>query len=441
MSHTHLNFSGLVLRTFAAVVGASPFALAQTYVPIPAPCPIARGAFGSAVDLLDFNGDGSLDIAIGSSGHDAVFIYYGPSFLVWQAIDSTGILPPGVCPAAPTGTLMGASLASRAVDLVAGDELAIGAPGASVGASAGAGVAYLAGGGVGLLTVASASPQTGASMGTSVALGDFDADGRIDLAAGAPETNVSGTCSPVATEGRVHVFRNSFAVETLIDNPRAGQAGACNGWFGVDMATGDTDSDGLDDLFVSSEANPVGAIANAGAIYRYGGAVIGAGGVVTTPLEIVDPVPLSCDPGARFSKSIDVRGSLLIAGAPRKDLPNTCSRVDIGATFAFPGPGFSGSLLPPAGLTALLGFRVVLADRVGSAAADVIGFSLSTNSLLIWDGTALGSAPIVVAGPTGGGAHWVYGVAAGQLIPGGVEEVVLGDPDFSGATGRVMILQ
>ncbi len=422
-------------RAALSIAGAISSVQAQSYVPLPAPCPVAGGGFGGAVETLDFNGDGVLDFAVGSSGQDAVFVYYGPTFAVWQAIVPTGVLAPGVCPTGGAGRGFGASLASRAIDAVAGDELAIGAPLAL----AGAGSAHIVGIGLGIVTLTSAAGQPNANLGTSVALGDFDLDGLVDLAAGAPATSVSGSCVGVTAEGRVHVFRQSFTSELMIDNPRAGQPGACNGWFGVDMVVADSDADGIDDLFVSSEANPIGAYANAGAIYRFGGAVIGAGGVVATPLEIVDPNPLACDPGARFSKSIDVRGGVLIAGAPRKDRLWGCVPADVGGTFAFTGPSFSGVQLTPSAPISLLGFRVVLADRIGDPTADVIGVSLGTYELFIWDGAALLSPPVVIAGPPGGAAHWVTGVAAAQLVAGGKEEVVLGDPDYNGGVGRAVI--
>lgn len=428
---------GFATRALLAIAGALSSVHAQSYVPIPAPCPVAGGGFGGAVEVLDFNGDGVLDFAVGSSGQDAVFVYYGPTFAVWQAIVPTGILAPGVCPTGGAGRGFGASLASRAIDAVAGDELAIGAPDAI----SGAGAAHIVGIGLGVVTLTSAVGQPNAKLGTSVALGDFDLDGLVDLAAGAPATSVSGSCSGMSAEGRVHVFRHSFTTEVLIDNPRAGQPGACNGWFGVDMVVGDSDADGTDDLFVSSEANPIGTHPNAGAIYRYGGVVIGAGGAVTTPLEIVDPNPLTCDPGPRFSKSIDVRGSLLIAGAPRKDRLGSCSPIDIGGTFAFAGPSFSGVQLAPGVLTSLLGYRVVLADLIGDPTSDVIGVSLGTFELFIWDGAALSSPPVVIAGPPGGAAHWVTGVAAAQLVAGGKEEIVLGDPDYNGGIGRAVVLR
>ncbi|HEX8104125.1 MAG TPA: FG-GAP-like repeat-containing protein, partial [Solirubrobacteraceae bacterium] len=115
----------------------------------------------------------------------------------------------------------------------------------------------------------------GDAFGASLAAGDFDGDGRADLAIGAPGQDTSG----FAGSGAVHVLYGSAsglagaraqqwsqASADVADAPERGDA------FGAALAAGDADGDGRDDLAVGAPAEGGGALAEAGAVHLLRGA-------------------------------------------------------------------------------------------------------------------------------------------------------------------------
>jgi hypothetical protein len=147
-------------------------------------------------------------------------------------------------------------------------DLAIGAPGESLGpGQASAGVVHVLYGSAGGLTAAGSqlwsqdSPgvagvaEAGDGFGGALAAGDFNADGRADLAVGVPSENAAAGL--VYGTGVVHVLYGSAGGLTAAggqlwsqDSPGvAGVAEAGDG-FGGALATGDFDADSRADLAV-----------------------------------------------------------------------------------------------------------------------------------------------------------------------------------------------
>ncbi|HKX45440.1 MAG TPA: hypothetical protein VJP77_01945 [Planctomycetota bacterium] len=435
-----------MIRTTIAIAALALPAGAQTYVILDPPCVESGGRFGLSAVVLDFDGDGNLDLAVGAPGQGAVYLFFGPLLTNWIRIRPEGALPPLQCaPTPPPGFQLyvpsfGHALAAGPLDTVPGDELFVGAPEAN----GTAGEVRVYGQALTPIVLQSGTPVAGAGMGASVAVGDFDGDTELDVAAGAPTTNLGSiACTGGSTaEGRLHIFHSGLAVEAMVDNPLAGVADACNAFWSVDLAVTDANGDGDVELFVSSEANPVGGHPNAGSVHVYPGPVVTGLGVSTPQLVFDDQLQI-CDDGARYGKSIDARGTQLVVGAPRKDRVPNCSRVDTGGGFLYAAPTYlTGLLTPqPVQVEALLGFRAWLGDRIGDPTPDAVFAVLGASSLWIWDGATPTLPPTVVAGPTGASGHFATGVAAGQLTAGGREELVLGDPDFDGDKGRVAILR
>jgi hypothetical protein len=78
-----------------------------------------------------------------------------------------------------------------------------------------------------------AGPGAEAEAGTALAAGDFDGDGRIDLAVGAPG-------------------RDGVAVYTGLDDPPVWIDGPADSRFGAALAAGDFDGDGVDELAIGA---------------------------------------------------------------------------------------------------------------------------------------------------------------------------------------------
>ncbi|GAA3138931.1 hypothetical protein GCM10010466_32560 [Planomonospora alba] len=211
-------------------------------------------AFGSALAVGDFDGDRRADLAVGVSeegrprpgadGRGAVQLFHG---------SPTGLRPGEVIDAGDAGRRrgpdrFGAALAAGDLDGDGDDELAIGVPGLGGG---GVAVYGLAGRAPYILTQRSgwvrqeekATDQFGAVLAT----GDFDGDGRAEIAVGAPGDTVTRK-----GQGSVTVLdvRRRRALRLTQDSP--GVTGRAEAWdgFGAALATGDFNADGRADLAV-----------------------------------------------------------------------------------------------------------------------------------------------------------------------------------------------
>ena len=246
--------------------------------------------FGAAIATGDFNADGFDDLAVGAPDEDVgaiadagvVHVLYGSAF----GLSGTGSqyynqASAGILDGLEAGDRFGASLAAGDLDGSGYADLAVGAPGESVGAVAQAGVAQVVLGSAGGLASAgnqlwsqnstgiSDSSETGDGFGAAVAVGDFSGDGLADLAIGTPDEDVGA----IGDGGVVHVLLGSASGPTatgsqywnqnssgVIDTIEAGDR------FGAALATGDFNGDALADLAVGAPAEDAGAVADAGAV-------------------------------------------------------------------------------------------------------------------------------------------------------------------------------
>jgi hypothetical protein len=261
--------------------------------------PGAGDGFGTAVACGDFDGDGFSDVAIGAPGNygerGEVNVLYGTDSGLSPAGDQRWTQDtPDVQGVMQPGDRFGAALVAGNFDGDGYDDLAIGVPGEDLDAADAGAVNVLYGSASGLgsarnqLWTQDRSDITGIgnvgdAFGSALTAGDFDGDGRDDLAIGVPFEDIKS----VADMGAVNVIYgtgtglrgtgNQLWHQNKANMKGAGQAGD---QFGTALAAGDFDADNRDDLAVGVPFEDIADVANTGAVnvlYGAGSGLTAAG--------------------------------------------------------------------------------------------------------------------------------------------------------------------
>jgi hypothetical protein len=229
---------------------------------------------GKALAKGDFNGDGIADLAIGAPSEDvgstvdagAVNIVYGSRTGLTVAGNAMWHLASTGVPGDPgAGDNFGRALAAGDFNGDGYCDLAVGAPGKSVTGHGGAGEVFVLFGSAAGLTASGAQewnqdsayvqgvPESGDAFGWSLAAGDFNGDGKADLAIGIPYEDL-----PAGVDGgSVSVFTGTAGGLSAVGDPcfdqnTPGVEGGVENYdkFGWSLAAGDFNGDGKADLAI-----------------------------------------------------------------------------------------------------------------------------------------------------------------------------------------------
>ena len=253
----------------------------------------AGARFGAALAAGDLDGDGYADLAIGAPGEDAggltdapasgvVSVLYGSSGGLRTRAGATTFSQNsvGVAGNAESGDQFGAALAIGDLDGDGRGDLAVGAPGDSVGGAANAGaVTVLYGRAQGLGTARSqlwtqntrgVKGLAGANhrFGAALAAGDLSRNGRDELAIGIPGGVIAGGRRAGAVSVLYGRDTGLSSIDDLWSQDARGIKGVASAddRFGASLAIGDFDDDGAGDLAVGSSTESVSGAFGAGAV-------------------------------------------------------------------------------------------------------------------------------------------------------------------------------
>jgi hypothetical protein len=250
----------------------------------------AGDQFGYALASADFNGDGMADLAVGEPLEDHNAVNAGWVTVIPGHADGAvaGVRiftqdTRGVPEAQEAGDRFGQALATGDFNADGFADLAIGVPGESVGAIAGAGAVNVLYGGLNGLVTAGAqfftqntglvpdTAEAGDGFGSLLAAGDFNNDGADDLAVSVYLEDLGG----LVNAGAVSILYGipgtglSSAGATIFSQATAGVAGLeeAGDLFGTALVAGNFNGDAYDDVAIGVPWEDHGADPDGGVVH------------------------------------------------------------------------------------------------------------------------------------------------------------------------------
>ncbi|HEX8101784.1 MAG TPA: PQQ-dependent sugar dehydrogenase, partial [Solirubrobacteraceae bacterium] len=292
--------------------------------------PRRASAASAPAARADFDGDGHEDLAVGVPDENegaladtgAVQVLYGGASGIGERQQLWTQSSTGIADTAEAGDAFGAALATGDFNGDGKADLAIGAPGESIGVVEDAGIVHVLLGGASGLTATGSQvfgqdtasvaddPEPGDAFGLVLAAGDANDDRRFDLAVGVPREDVTGG----ADAGAVHLLRGAAGGLTGTGSQFFTQASTGMGEtpepgdeLGGALAFGDFNADGRSDLAAAAASEDLDAVVDAGVIHVLRGATGGLAASGTPWSQSTEGVAGDPETGDRF-------GSVLAAG-------------------------------------------------------------------------------------------------------------------------------
>jgi hypothetical protein len=269
--------------------------------------------------------------------------------------------------------------------------------------------------------------------------GDFNGDGRLDLAVGAPDADFvspPGTPNPVtrADAGAVYILfgRTSFTLPTTIDAINTSQnqpdiriyGAAANDNVGFSLAVGDVNGDSSQDLLIGAPgADSPGASprVDVGAVYvMLGSATLVSKTIDLSQANAINVAVFGERAGDRFGTALasgDVGGGSttadIVVGAPLNKGANN-DRTDGGAAYVlYGGTGFTPN---PATITLVLDLNVITANvRIFGIAGSKFGSTVAVGDINasapgdLIDGVPNANRPAPTAADDTGAVYLIFG--------------------------------